>query len=59
MLKVGCRGYRMLGVTGLVGAYYIGARTQPQLIGFKNWVSLISDLGLQTMEGDKYAETGR
>ena len=25
----------------------------------KNQVSLISGLGLQTMEGDKYAETGR
>ena len=33
MLKVGCRGCGMLGVTGLVGAYYVGARMWPQLIG--------------------------
>ena len=33
MLKVGCRGYGMSGVMGLVGAYDVGARTRPQLIG--------------------------
>ena len=33
MLKAGCRGYGMLGVMGLVGAYNVGARTWPQLIG--------------------------
>ena len=33
MLKAGCRGCRRSGVTGLVGAYYIGTRTRPQLIG--------------------------
>ena len=33
MLKAGCRGYGMLGVTGSVGAYNVGARTRPQLIG--------------------------
>ena len=71
----------MSGVTGLVGVYYVGARTRPQLIGcalaqepgvlnFRlrvannggRWIcgdSLISGLGLQTMEGDGYAETGR
>ena len=65
MLKAGCQGYRMSRVTGLVGAYDVGVRTRPQLIGcalaqepgvlnFK-----ISGLGLQTMEGDEYAEAGR
>ena len=29
----GCWGYGMLGVTGSAGAYDVGARTQPQLIG--------------------------
>ena len=33
MLKAGCRGYGMSGVTGLAGVYDIGARMQPQLIG--------------------------
>ena len=33
MLKAGCWGYRMSGVTGSVGAYDIGARMRPQLIG--------------------------
>ena len=33
MLKAGCRGYGMSGVMGLVGAYNVGARTWPQLIG--------------------------
>ena len=33
MLKVGCWGCRMSGVMGLVGAYYVGARMRPQLIG--------------------------
>ena len=32
-LKVGCRGCRRSGVTGLAGAYYVGARMWPQLIG--------------------------
>ena len=32
-LKAGCRGYGMSGVMGSAGAYNIGARTQPQLIG--------------------------
>ena len=32
-LKAGCQGYRMSGVTGLAGAYDVGARTWPQLIG--------------------------
>ena len=33
VLKAGCWGCGRLGVMGLVGAYYVGARTQPQLIG--------------------------
>ena len=33
MLKAGYRGCSMLGVMGLAGAYYVGARTWPQLIG--------------------------
>ena len=33
MLKAGCRGCGKLGVMGSAGAYYIGSRTQPQLIG--------------------------
>ena len=52
----------MSGVTGSAGVYYVGARMWPQLIGCaltQELVSLILDLGLQTMEGDKYAETGR
>ena len=32
-LKAACWGCRRSGVTGLVGAYYVGARTRPQLIG--------------------------
>ena len=31
--KVGCRRCGRSGVTGLAGAYYVGARMQPQLIG--------------------------
>ena len=52
----------MSGVTGLVGAYYVGARTRPQLIGCalaQEPGVLNFGLWLQTMEGDKYAETGR
>ena len=62
MLKVGGRGYRRLGVTGSAGAYDVGARTWPQLIGCalaQEPGVLNFRLGLQTMEGDKYAETGR
>ena len=33
MLKAGYWGCGMSRVTGSAGAYYIGARTQPQLIG--------------------------
>ena len=33
MLKTGYRGCGMSGVTGSAGAYYVGARTWPQLIG--------------------------
>ena len=33
MLKTGCRGCGMSGVMGSAGAYYVGARTRPQLIG--------------------------
>ena len=33
MLKAGCQGYGMLGVTGSAGAFNIGARMWPQLIG--------------------------
>ena len=33
MLKAGCRGCRRSGVMGSAGAYYVGARTWPQLIG--------------------------
>ena len=32
-LKTGCRGYGMSGVMGSVGAYNVGARMRPQLIG--------------------------
>ena len=32
-LKAGCRGYGMSGVAGSAGAYDVGARTRPQLIG--------------------------
>ena len=52
----------MSGVTGLVGAYDVGARTRPQLIGCalaQEPGVLNFGLGLQTMEGDEYAETGR
>ena len=58
----GCRGYRMSGVAGLAGAYDVGARTRPQLIGCalaQEPGVLNFGLGLQTMEGDEYAETGR
>ena len=33
MLKAGSRGYRKLGVMGSAGAYDVGARTRPQLMG--------------------------
>ena len=33
MLKAGSRGYGRSGVTGSAGAYNVGARTRPQLIG--------------------------
>ena len=62
MLKAGSREYGRSGVMGLVGAYNVGARTWPQLIGCalaQEPGVLNSGLGLQTMEGDKYAETGR
>ena len=52
----------MLGVAGLAGVYDVGARTQPQLIGCalaQEPGVLNFGLGLQTMEGDEYAETGR
>ena len=42
MLKAGCRGCGRSGVTGLAGAYYIGARTWPQLIG----CALAQELGV-------------
>ena len=52
----------MSGVTGSVGAYYVGARMRPQLIG----CALTQEPGVlnfrlrvATMEGDEYAETGR
>ena len=32
-LKAGCWGCGRSGVTGLAGAYYVGARMRPQLIG--------------------------
>ena len=32
-LKAGGQGCGRLGVMGSAGAYYVGARTQPQLIG--------------------------
>ena len=61
-LKAGYRGCGMSGVTGSVGAYYVGARTRPQLIG----CALTQEPGVlnfrlrvATMEGDEYAETGR
>ena len=41
-LKAGCRGCGMSGVMGSAGAYYIGARTQPQLIG----CALAQELGV-------------
>ena len=61
-LKVGGQGYGRSGVTGSVGAYNIGARTRPQLIGCalaQEPGVLNFGLGLQTVEGDEYAETGR
>ena len=61
-LKAGSRGYGRSGVTGSAGAYNVGARTQPQLIGCalaREPGVLNFGLGLQTMEGDEYAETGR
>ena len=33
MLKAGCQGCGRSGAMGSAGAYYIGARTWPQLIG--------------------------
>ena len=33
MLRVGCWGYGMSGFTGSAGAYNVGARMRPQLIG--------------------------
>ena len=64
----GCWGYGMLGVWD-VGGYGVGgsvqcrgkdvASTYRLCPRFKNQVSLISGLGLQTMEGDEYAETGK
>ena len=44
-LKAGSRGYGRSGVMGSTGAYNVGARTRPQLIGcalLRNQVSLIS-----------------
>ena len=42
MLKAGCWGYGMLGVTGSVGACDVGARMRPQLIG----CALAQELGV-------------
>ena len=42
MLKAGCQGYGMSGVTGSAGAYNVGARTRPQLIG----CALAQELGV-------------
>ena len=61
-LKAGSRGYGRSGVTGSAGAYNVGARTRPQLIGCalaQEPGVLNFGLGLQTTEGDEYAETGR
>ena len=61
-LKAGSRGYGRSGVTGSAGAYNVGARMRPQLIGCalaQEPGVLNFGLGLQTMEGDEYAETGR
>ena len=61
-LKAEGRGYGRSGVTGSAGAYNVGARTWPQLIGCalaQEPGVLNFRLGLQTMEGDEYAETGR
>ena len=61
-LKAGGRGYGRSGVMGSAGAYNVGTRTRPQLIGCALTQEpgvLNFGLGLQTMEGDKYAETGR
>ena len=61
-LKAGGRGYGRSGVTGSAGAYNVGARTWPQLIGCvlaQEPGVLYFGLGLQTVEGDEYAETGR
>ena len=41
-LKAGCWGCGRLGVMGLAGAYYVGARMQPQLIG----CALAQELGV-------------
>ena len=41
-LKAGCQGYGMLGFTGSAGAYDVGVRTQPQLIG----CALAQELGV-------------
>ena len=51
-----------MGGRGSAGAYNVGARTRPQLIGCaltQEQGVLNFGLGLQTVEGDKYAETGR
>ena len=61
-LKAGSRGYGTLGVAGSAGAYDVGARTWPQLIGCALTQEpgvLNFGLGLQTMEGDEYVEAGR
>ena len=61
-LKAGSRGYGRSGVTGSAGVYNVGARTRPQLIGCalaQEPGVLNFGLGLQTTEGDEYAETGR
>ena len=41
-LKAGSRGYGRSGVTGSAGAYNVGARTRPQLIG----CALAQELGV-------------
>ena len=59
-LRAGCRGCGRSGVTGLAGAYYVGARMRPQLIGCalaQEPGVLNFGLRVATMEGDKYAET--
>ena len=53
MLKAGYRVCGMLGVMGLVGAYYVGARTRPQLIG----CALAQELGVLNF-GPRVANNG-